>query len=186
MTINSFSRAALYVGMMGVIAGMALTGCQRGPEATAATPTTNTAPAHALETSDIKDSATAAGAAIKVTVSLSPALAKKAAPDDVVFIFARPTNGPRMPLAIVRKQVKDLPTTVVLDDTQAMNPHMKLSSVPEVTVIARVTKSGMADVQEGDLEGVSTPVASGTKAVSISIDKVLTGQKAPMPPHGYR
>ena len=51
---------------------------------------------------------------------------------------------------------------------------------------ARVTKSGMADVQDGDLEGVSAPVVSGTKAVSINIDKVLTRQKTPMAPHGYR
>lgn len=185
MTITSFSRATLYAGMIGVIVSIALTGCQRSPEATAASPTANTAPVHALESTDIKSSA-AAGTAIKVTVSLSPALATKAAPDDTVFIFARATSGPRMPLAIVRKQVKDLPATVVLDDSQGMNPQMKLSSAPEVTVVARVTKSGMADVQEGDLEGMITPVASGTKAVSISIDKVLTGQKAPMAPHGYR
>lgn len=186
MTTTSFSRAAMYAGMIGVIASIALPGCQRSPDATAATPTANTAPVHALQAANIKDSAAAAATALKVTVSLSPALARKAAPDDTVFIFARPTSGPRMPLAIVRKQVKDLPTTVVLDDSQGMNPQMKLSSVPEVTVVARVTKSGMADVQEGDLEGVSTPVASGTKAVSISIDKVLTGQKGPMAPHGYR
>lgn len=186
MTITSFSRATLYAGMIGVIAGITLTGCQRSPEVTAATPASNTMPVHALETTDIKDFAAAAATAIKVTVSLSPALAKKAAPDDTVFIFARATSGPRMPLAIVRKQVKDLPTTVTLDDSQGMNPQMKLSTAPEVTVVARVTKSGMADVQEGDLEGVSAPVPSGTKAVLISIDKVLTGQKAPMAPHGYR
>lgn len=186
MRISRIPQAAMYVSMIAVIAGITASGCQRSPDATAATPAANTPPMHSLETTDIKNSSTAAGTALKVTVSLSPKVAKKAAPDDVVFIFARATSGPRMPLAIVRKQVKDLPTTVVLDDSQGMNPQVKLSSAPEVIVVARVTKSGMADVQDGDLEGVSAPVVSGTKAVSINIDKVLTRQKAPMAPHGYR
>ena len=186
MRISRIPQAAMYAGMIAVIAGITASGCQRSPDATAATPAANTAPLHAVETSDIKDSAASAASALKVTVSLSPKLAKKAEPNDVVFIFARATSGPRMPLAIVRKQVKDLPTTVILDDSQGMNPQVKLSSAPEVIVVARVTKSGMADVQDGDLEGVSAPVASGTKAVSISIDKVLTGQKGPVAPHGYR
>jgi cytochrome c-type biogenesis protein CcmH len=140
---------------------------------------------HAPETTDIKDSAAAAATVLKVTVSLSPALAGKAAPDDVVFIFARPASGPRMPLAIVRKQVRDLPVTVALDDSQGMSPTMKLSSASEVIVVARVTKSGMADARDGDLEGVSAPVTSGTKAISISIDKVLSGQKGPGMPQGH-
>ena len=116
-----------------------------------------------------------AGASLKVTVSLSPALAKQAAPNDVVFIFARAAHGPRMPLAIVRKQVKDLPATVVLDDSQGMSPQMNLSSVPEVIVVARVSKSGMATAQAGDLEGVSQPLKNGTKAIALSIANVVTG-----------
>jgi cytochrome c-type biogenesis protein CcmH len=185
MTISRFPRATQYLGMIAVIAGISAGGCQRGPEATAAAPMANTPPMHAPEATDIKDSAAAATTALKVTVSLSPALAGKAAPDDVVFIFARPTSGPRMPLAIVRKQVRDLPVTVALDDSQGMSPTMKLSSAPEVIVVARVTKSGMADARDGDLEGVSAPVASGTKAISISIDKVLSGQKGPGMPQGH-
>lgn len=185
MTISRFPRAAQYLGMIAVIAGISITACQRGPEATAAAPTAKTPPMHATETTDIKDSAAAAATALQVTVSLSPALAGKAAPDDVVFIFARLASGPRMPLAIVRKQVRDLPVTVALNDSQGMNPGMKLSTAPEVIVVARVTKSGMADARDGDLEGVSAPVASGTRAVSISIDKVLSGQKAPGMPQGH-
>ena len=186
MRVSRIPQAAMYVNMIAVIAGITASGCQRSPDATAATPAANTAPMHAVETSSIKDSAASAASALKVTVSLSPKLVKKAAPNDVVFIFARATSGPRIPLAIVRTHVKDLPTTVVLDDSQGMNPQVKLSNVPEVIVVARVTKSGMADVQDGDLEGVSAPVVSGTKAVSINIDKVLTRQKTPMAPHGYR
>ena len=129
-------------------------------------------------------SSTKAGATLKVAVSLSPAVAKQAAPNDVVFIFARAVNGPRMPLAIVRKQVKDLPATIVLEDSQGMSPEMTLSSVPEVIVVARVSKSGMANAQNGDLEGVSAPVKKGTKSISISIANVVTGQKDMMLTHG--
>jgi len=118
--------------------------------------------------------AAGAGSALKVSVSLSPEMAKKAAPGDVVFIFARAAQGPRMPLAVARKLVKDLPLTVVLDDSLSMTPEMKMSSVPEVIVVARVSKSGLATAQAGDLEGISQPVKVGTKEIAISIAKEVT------------
>ena len=186
MTISSFPRAARYLGFFAVIAGFMMTGCQRGTEATAAAPVANAPAVQAPVTSDIKNSTAAAGTALSVTVSLSPEVAAKAAPNDVVFIFARAATGPRMPLAIVRKQVKDLPATVVLDDTQGMSPMMKLSTAPEVVVVARVSKSGMADARDGDLEGISAPVSSGTRAISISIATVLTGQKGSASPLNFR
>ena len=183
MTIFRTPRAVLRAGMMGAIAGIVLAGGERGPEATAAPPPANTATGQAPETADSRNSSVVAASAIRVTVSLSPALTGKAAPDDVVFIFARAASGSRMPLAIVRKLVRDLPVTVVLDDSQAMNSHMKLSGVSELAVVARISKSGQAYPQDGDLEGVSAPVAHGAGTVAISIDTVLAGQKGP---HGYR
>lgn len=189
MKNSSFSRTVQHAGMIAVIAGSIIfAGCQRSPETPATAPSpapmANTAPVHPMEAPVVKQSNVPAMASLKVTVSLSPALASKAAPDDVVFIFARATQGPRMPLAVVSKHVKDLPVTVVLDDNLAMNPEMKLSSVPKIVVVARVSKSGMANARDGDLEGASLPVMSGTKAVSITIDKVLTGQNASGSPHG--
>jgi cytochrome c-type biogenesis protein CcmH len=176
MTITRFQLATRFIGMIAVIAAITVTGWQRSAEA-APVADTATVPAE-------KKSSTKAGATLKVAVSLSPAVAKQAAPDDVVFVFARAVNGPRMPLAIVRKQVKDLPATIVLEDSQGMSPEMTLSSVPEVIVVARVSKSGMANAQNGDLEGVSAPVKKGTKSISISIANVVTGQKDMMLPHG--
>ena len=118
--------------------------------------------------------ASAAGAAtVGGTVTLSPALAAKVKPDDAVFIFARPAEGARMPLAIIRKQVKDLPATFSLDDSMAMAPNMKLSNFPDVVVGARVSKTGSAMPQPGDLEGLSTPVTTGSANVAIVIDKVV-------------
>jgi cytochrome c-type biogenesis protein CcmH len=113
----------------------------------------------------------AAGAAqVSGKVSLAPALAAKAAPDDTVYIFARAANGPRMPLAILRKQVRDLPATFALDDTMAMSDAAKLSGFPEVVVGARISKSGNAAPQSGDLEGSSPPVKVGASGVSVVID----------------
>src|SRR5213075_494601 len=106
---------------------------------------------------------------LKVMVSLAPAMAKKVAPTDSVYIFARAVDGPRMPVAIVRKQVKDLPATIVLDDSNSMTSDWKLSNAGDVIVTARISKSGDAMPKPGDLEGVSEPVKAGAGEVSVSI-----------------
>lgn len=91
--------------------------------------------------------------ALEVTVSIDPSLASNLNPDDTLYIFARAVDGPPMPLAVVKKTVKDLPVTVKLDDSSAMMPEMKLSNFDEVNVIARVSRSGQPQEQSGDLFG---------------------------------
>jgi len=126
-----------------------------------------------LPTTEAKKPAPAAVASVQGTVSLSRAHAAKAAPSDTVLIFARALEGPRMPLAILRREVKDLPLTFSLDDTQAMSPAMKLSNFTQVVIGARVSKSGNATPQSGDLQGMSEPVKVGAKNVAIVIDSVI-------------
>ncbi|OFZ68268.1 MAG: c-type cytochrome biogenesis protein CcmI [Betaproteobacteria bacterium RBG_16_56_24] len=109
-------------------------------------------------------------AAITGSVSLSPALAGKVAPADTVFIFARAAQGPNMPLAVLRKQVKDLPMKFTLDDSMAMQPQLKLSGFDQVVVVARVSKSGTPIAQPGDLQGLSGAIKPGTKGLNIVID----------------
>jgi len=110
------------------------------------------------------------GSSIRVTVSLDPALRDKAAPDDTVFIFARAISGPRMPLAIVRKQVRDLPVTVTLDDSMSMTPAMTLSRFPQVVVGARISRTGQAMAAPGDLQGMKSPVPThGDKDAGVDI-----------------
>lgn len=117
--------------------------------------------------------AAAAASRVSGTVSLDAALAGQAAPDDTVFVFARAAQGPRMPLAIVRVKVRDLPYRFSLDDSMAMTPELKLSRFPEVVVGARVSKSGNATPAAGDLEGVSAAVRPGTGDIGVAIDRVV-------------
>jgi cytochrome c-type biogenesis protein CcmH len=116
---------------------------------------------------------TAAGGRVSGVVRLDPRLTGKVAPDDTVFIFARAAEGPRMPLAILRRQGRDLPVRYTLDDTMAMAPQMKLSAFPRVVVGARVSKSANASAQPGDLQGASAPIAVGSERVDVTIDTEL-------------
>jgi cytochrome c-type biogenesis protein CcmH len=115
----------------------------------------------------------ASGATIAGTVSLAPALAAKVAPTDVVYIFARAADGPKMPLAIIRKQVKDLPIPFSLDDSMAMAPNFALSNFASIVIGARVSKSGSAAPQSGDLEGLSPAVKVGATGLAVVIDRTL-------------
>lgn len=115
----------------------------------------------------------AAAGAIRGTVSLAPALAAKAAPTDTVFVYARAADGPRMPLAILRLQVKDLPASFTLDDSSAMSPAAKLSASPRVIVSARVSKSGQAATSPGDLIGETPAMGNHADGVALEIDKIV-------------
>jgi cytochrome c-type biogenesis protein CcmH len=118
-------------------------------------------------------SAPSAPGAVSGRVSLAPALAAQAAPEDTVFVFARAAQGPRMPLAILKLQVKDLPRDFTLDDRLAMSPAARLSGAGSVVLGARVSKSGNAMPQPGDLQALSPPVAVGSTGVALVIAEVL-------------
>jgi cytochrome c-type biogenesis protein CcmH len=103
-------------------------------------------------------------------ISLSAKVRGKAAPEDTVYVFARAAEGPPMPLAVLKRQVRDLPFEFSLDDSMAMAPGMQLSGFPRVVVGARISKSGSATPQAGDLQGASAPVANDATGVSVVID----------------
>ncbi|HXU41597.1 MAG TPA: c-type cytochrome biogenesis protein CcmI [Burkholderiales bacterium] len=117
--------------------------------------------------------AASAGRALRGEVRLAEKLRGSVSPDDTVFIFARAAEGPPMPLAVLRKRVRDLPLTFALDDTMAMAPAAKLSGFPSVVVSARVSKSGQAAPQPGDLQGSSGAVANDARGVRVTIDSVV-------------
>lgn len=116
--------------------------------------------------------ATPTATSVSGRVELSPALKDKANPDDVVFIFARAVDGPRMPLAAKRVRAADLPLDFVLDDSQAVMPGATISSMPQVRVEVRVSKSGKAQAGKGDLTGKSAAVKPGAKGLRIVIDQI--------------
>ncbi|MBM7059519.1 c-type cytochrome biogenesis protein CcmI [Pseudomonas sp. UL073] len=109
------------------------------------------------------------GATLKVRVNLAASLKDKVQPGDSVFVFARASNGPPMPLAVKRMTVADLPAEVELSDADAMMPQLKLSAFPQVQLVARVSRSGKAT--DGEWIGRSQPLASSTRDLQqLSID----------------
>lgn len=111
--------------------------------------------------------------AITGKVSISSKLKGKVLPTDTVFILARAAQGPKMPLAVFRKQVQDLPLEFSLDDSMAMQPQLKLSNFDQVVVVARISKSGTPMAQPGDLEGLSKAVKPGSKGLKLVIDSIV-------------
>lgn len=124
--------------------------------------------------SDRGNAHSAGAGAIAVSVRLAKSLKDKARPGDTVYIFARAIDGPPMPLAVAKRQVRDLPLTVTLDDADAMMPGRNLSSQEKVQVVARISKSGRAIARPGDLQAAAQTVVVGEQGrVSLIIDMVV-------------
>ncbi|TVQ41712.1 MAG: hypothetical protein EA370_01210 [Wenzhouxiangella sp.] len=104
-----------------------------------------------------------------VEVALSPEHAVGLDGSETVFLIARAANGPSAPLAVQRMQVADLPTTIALSDGDAMVDGLNLSTFTEIMLTARVSLSGTAEAQPGDIEGQAGPVnileAAGTRVL---------------------
>ena len=115
------------------------------------------------ETTNKTTVASVSGVEVTIDVSLADELKASAKAGDIVFIYAQALSGPKMPLAIERKKVSDLPLTVTLNDAMAMMPTMKLSSFPQVKLLARISTSGNAMQQPGDLIGAVEPVSIDDK-----------------------
>jgi cytochrome c-type biogenesis protein CcmH len=114
-------------------------------------------------------SPSASASRITGVVQLAASVKAKVSPTDTVFIYATPADGTRMPLAIVRTTVAALPYAFTLDDSSAMT-QANLSSVAQVTLRARISKTGEARAQPGDLGVVLTPVKTGVQGVQLTIE----------------
>lgn len=117
--------------------------------------------------------ATGPAASVSGRVALSNKAPRKPGPGETVFVYARPVDGSRMPLAVLRKQVRDLPLAFTLDDNMAMSAGHGLSSQQSVVLEARISASGNAIAQPGDLVGRAGPVAVGSSAVEIFIESMV-------------
>lgn len=114
-------------------------------------------------------SAAAADATVAGRVTLGAAAKGQVSPGDTVFVYARAASGSRMPLALIRKTVADLPLDFKLDDSLAMSPAARLSGASQVIVGARISKSGSAMPAPGDWEATSAPVPLGTRGLKLEI-----------------
>ena len=135
----------------------------------------STKSAGATSTKSTETASTKSAGRVTGVVRVSPDLAAKVGPGDTVFIFARAEQGSRMPLAILRKQGRDLPVEFTLDDSMAMSPAAKLSDHPRVVIGARVSKTANATPQPGDLQGLTAPVKTGAGRVNVTIDTEVRG-----------
>lgn len=133
------------------------------------------APAAPAAVAQAAPASAAASVAITGQVGLAPELASRVAAGDTLFIYARAAQGPRMPLAIVRLPAGGWPVRFTLDDSTSMAAGARLSQAASVVVVARVSRSGHAMVQSGDLIGESAPLAPGAPGAAglkLQIDRV--------------
>jgi len=117
----------------------------------------------------VQPPAAAPSSAVSGRVELDPALRAQVADTDTVFIVAKAADGPRFPLAVLRKQVRDLPLQFTLDDTMGMMPGVKLSQFPQLVITARISKTGNAIAAPGDLESPPHPAKPGDTQIQLRI-----------------
>ena len=117
--------------------------------------------------------ATTSHPGVRGQITIAPELQAKLAAGDTLFVFARPVQGPRMPLAVMRVAATAGPVPFALDDSQAMAPELRLSMHEQVVVEARISRTGQAMPQSGDLQGTSGPVPSNSAQLQIKIDSVV-------------
>ena len=105
-----------------------------------------------------EESLIAARAGRQLSINVSLADGVEATPDQIVFVYARIWQGPKMPLAIARVPVSELPKTVLLTEAMAMTPEMNLGAVDTVEVVARISRDGSAAAKAGDWQGSIGPI----------------------------
>ena len=120
-----------------------------------------------------KPAAASSVGSISGRVTLTRELASRVAPTDTVFVYATAVSGSKMPLAMLRTTADKLPLDFVLDDSMAMAPGMKLSDQAEVTLRVRISKSGQAKAQPGDLGVSLSPVKPGAKGLDLTVRDAL-------------
>ena len=123
--------------------------------------------------SSASPTAALASASIQGRVELAPGLAKGLGPDAVLMIIARPADGSRMPLAVLKQPVAGFPASFTLDDRQSLVAERRLSGVAQLLLEARVSRSGQAKAEPGDFVGDPVPAALGARGVALRIDRVV-------------
>jgi cytochrome c-type biogenesis protein CcmH len=111
------------------------------------------------------------GKAISGQIELSAELKSKVKPGDMLMVIAR-QPGERMPVAVLKVPVSQFPFSFVLDDSLAMNPNKRISQLSEVNIEVRISKTGMAKAESGDLMSAVQTVKLGSAKVRILVNQV--------------
>ncbi|KZN55725.1 hypothetical protein N474_14350 [Pseudoalteromonas luteoviolacea CPMOR-2] len=129
-----------------------------------------------LESENATEEVQQSGPQLAVSVTISEAIAAQIPNNATLFVFAKAANGPRMPLAVKKLTVFNLPLQVNLNDSMAMMPDLKLSNFKEVVITARISVDDSVMLQDGELEGSSDIVElkEGTQQVNVTISRVIT------------
>jgi len=143
------------------------------PTARADAPSARAAAPSARAAAPAAGSSAPAHPGVRGTVRVSEKLRDKLAPGDTVFVYARAAGGPPMPLAVLRRTAGDLPIAFALNDSMAMRPELTVSAFPRVVVTARISRTGNARPEAGDLQGASQPVANDAKGIVVEINEVV-------------
>jgi cytochrome c-type biogenesis protein CcmH len=115
----------------------------------------------------------APGASVEGTVTVDNSVKSGIPPGATLFVYARPADGSRMPLAIMRASADKFPLQFKLDDSQAMAPQARISLQQQVQLVARISKTGDATPQPGDLTGTVGPVKVGAREVKLVINEIV-------------
>lgn len=131
--------------------------------------------AASIEEARSKSGVTTSPAAIRKTISgqidISSELKPKVKPGDMLMVIAR-QPGERMPVAVLKAPVTQFPFNFVLDDSLAMNPNRQISQLSEVTIEVRISKTGMAKAESGDLVSAVQTVKLGSAKVRILVNQI--------------
>jgi cytochrome c-type biogenesis protein CcmI len=138
--------------------------------AAAGTPDNPGSASEATPSADTPTVTPASSAHVVVKVALDPKFKDSVGPNDTLFVFAKAAHGPPMPLAITRLTAAQLPASVTLTDAMGMVPSLTLSQFPQIVVGARISKSGNALAQSGDLQ---TPAAFTTTAQTEPVQLII-------------
>ncbi len=114
-----------------------------------------------------------AGVSVTGRVRIAPELLAKIPANATIFVVARPADGQRMPVAVSRQSYSSQPFEFQISDAQSMTAERKLSSYESVILEARISASGNAIRQGGDLIGTSKPLKPGSTAIELLIDQVV-------------
>lgn len=118
------------------------------------------------------------GKSVAGEVRLSPRFKDKIRGDELLFIYARPATGARMPLAVLRARAADLPLKFTLDDSLALSPEAKISGAGSVQIEARISRSGSANPGPDDLFAAAKSAKVGASGLLLVIDQAAAPSSA--------